>query len=67
VEFGPHGEAVGLVKMSTRLILARDESDVESLGGNFVTNEVKVDFNMFGSSMKGRVGGEVCGANVVTP
>jgi hypothetical protein len=30
-------------------------------------NKVKVDFNMFGSGMKGRVGREVCGANVATP
>jgi hypothetical protein len=38
--------------------------DIQCFGGDFVTNEVKVNFNMFGTSMKGGIGGEVGGPNI---
>jgi hypothetical protein len=30
-------------------------------------NKVKVNFDMFGASMEGRISGEVRGPNIVTP
>ncbi|XP_059436392.1 probable LRR receptor-like serine/threonine-protein kinase At1g53420 [Corylus avellana] len=66
VEFSKHSSAERLFGRQD-FKSKRDESDVKSLGGDFVTNKVKVDFNVLGAGMKGRVGSEVCGANVITP
>jgi hypothetical protein len=50
-----------------KIFFAGDESDNQGFGGDFVANEVKVNFDVFCTSMEGGIGGEVGGPNVVTP
>ena len=47
--------------------MSRDKTYIKGLGSNHVPHKMEVNFNVLGSCMKNRIGGEVCGSNVVTP
>lgn len=61
VELGAHKREVwrgsGFGEDVCKIIFARDESDSQCFGGDFVTNEVKVNFDVFGTSMEGGISG----------
>jgi hypothetical protein len=71
VELGAHERELwrgsGFGKNVSEIVFTGDESDCQGFGGDFVTNEVKVNFNVFCTSMEGGIGEEVGGPNVVTP
>jgi hypothetical protein len=51
----------------SKLILAGNKLHIESLLSYHILNKVEINFHMFSSSMKNRVGGEVSSTNIVTP
>jgi hypothetical protein len=71
VELGAHeGEVRSGSRFSknvSQVIFAVDETNIQSFGGDIVTNEMEVDFYVFGMSMEGGVGRKVGGPNIVTP
>ncbi len=71
VELGAHeGEVRSGSRFSknvSQVIFAVDETNIQSFGGDLVTNEVEVDFYVFGTSIEGGIGRKVGGPNVVTP
>ncbi len=59
VELGAYEREIwwgcGFGKNVGEVVFAGDEADNQGFGGDFVTNEVKVNFDVFGVSMKGRI------------
>jgi hypothetical protein len=49
------------------LICRGDKTNMKSSQGNFLTDKMKVNFDVFGASVKDRVGGQIGGAKIVAP
>jgi hypothetical protein len=54
-------------QQASHLVFATQEADIIGLIGNHVTDKVKVNLHMFGSSMEHWIGGEIGGTNIITP
>jgi hypothetical protein len=56
-----------LVKISARLIFREDETHIQLFIGHLFTNEVIVNFNVFDSSIKNKIGCRKGSSKTVTP
>jgi hypothetical protein len=62
-----HVEERGFGKNISQLITTRQKTNSKKFVSNHVPNKGEINFDVFGASMKNRIGSQVSSSNIITP